>query len=645
VAPLRVFSLALAAFLFWSGSCIIAYAGENDVPPERFIAERIPSELLNGADAVIRHQSGTFIVKDARRAEYRQRTIVTVLNARATSFGEIYLPYDKFMSIEDIEGRILDARGKELRSLKGKEIADYPATSGYSLYDDNRVKSASLVHNEYPYTLDISYEYAYDGFINWPSWYPENSHAAVEYSRFQVEIPSSTKLRYWKSTLLEPMVSQSSNNTRYVWEARGLPPFEREPVGPVIEEQYQCVRIAPTQFELEGIPGDLSSWKSFGEWNQQLWSGRQVLPDMVRQQTLEITRGFADPKERIKALYQHLQKTTRYVSIQLGIGGWQPFDALYVRERGYGDCKALVNYMSSMLAAIGIESYPALIHNGPSRKSVTPNFSYHTFNHVILCVPLKSDTVWLECTSQTTPFGHIGQGNEDRYALMVTPKGSSLIRTPASTARDNRQERKAILRLTSLGTATAQIQISFTGNQQDYVRYGLHDATPREKEEWLKENLQIPVFTIKSADFFMVSNEQISARMMLQIGLPQFAVVAGNRLLFQPNLMERNTYVPPALTQRKHPVVHSYPYLDIDTITYHLPEGFVVEGLPKPAALKSGFAAYESNLTMRDAQTLLYTRRLEMNFEELPAGRYAEYRKFLLDVVQADKANAAIVRK
>lgn len=636
-------------FVLITVSTLVAASGaalraqDDEAPAEKYLADKIPAELRKNANAVIRHEVETFIVRDARRATHRSRRIVTVLNANGKSFGEIYLWYDRFRFIEDIEARILDARGNEIRSLKGKDIADYPATSGYSLYDDNRVKTASLMHDQYPYTLDIAYEYSYDGFISWPPWYPENSDASVEFSRFHVEIPGSTKLRYWKSTPLEPVVSQSGSRTRYIWEARDLPPFEPEPVGP--DEQWQCVRIAPTEFELEGIRGDLSSWQAFGKWGIQLWNGRQELPEPVRQQVLGLTQSIADPKERIRTLYDHLQKTTRYVSIQLGIGGWQPFDAVYVRERGYGDCKALVNYMASMLRATGIESYPAWIANGGSKKSVTPEFSYNAFNHVILCAPLKNDTVWLECTSQSAPFGHVGQSNEDRYALLVAPHGSALVRTPSSTAADNKQERKAIVRLSSVGTAAAQIHTSFTGNQQDCVRHGLHDATPREKEEWLKENLDIPVFTIKSADFFMVSNEQKTAGMLLELNLPQFAAVAGSRLLFQPNLMERNTYVPPVLATRKHPVVHSYPYLDIDTVTYRLPEGFVVEALPKAAEVKTAFASYQSNIIQSDAQMLRYTRRLEMNLKELPAERYAEYRKFLLDVVQADKASAAIVRK
>ena len=98
----------------------------------------------------------------------------------------------------------------------------------------------------------------------------------------------------------------------------------------------------------------------------------------------------------------------RYVSIQLGIGGFKPSAAKFVDEKKYGDCKALTNYMKNLLSVVGIASYPALINAGYNKYPADTRFPSDPFNHVILCVPMEKDTVWLECTSNNAKAGFFG---------------------------------------------------------------------------------------------------------------------------------------------------------------------------------------------------------------------------------------------
>jgi hypothetical protein len=424
-----------------------------------------------------------------------------------------------------------------------------------------------------------------------------------------------------------------------------LKPFEREPVGPGDPDQRECIRTAPEGFEIDGYQGDMSSWKSFGLWYNKLSQGRQILPDTVKQELLKLVSPAASPKEKIRLIYDRLQSTTRYVSVDLGIGGWQPFEASYVCQRGYGDCKALSNYMVSMLNAVGVTAYPVLISAGYLPPTPTPEFPSNRFNHVIACVPLTPDTIWLECTSQTIPMGHLGGWTENRYALVVTPQGGVLVKTPASKCSDNVQVRKATVVLATNGGGTADIQMTYSGNQQDYVSSGLNLATPRDRDEWLRDHIEIPVFNVQQTDFSGIKPKEMTIGFSVSLELPRLGTVAGSRILFQPNLMEKRTYVPPAAEKRKYPVVHAYAYVDIDSVTYRLPDGFEIEAMPKPVALETPFARYQSALKQTAPGTLLYCRRLEVSKDELPAAQYNEYRKFLQDVVLSDKASAAIVKK
>ena len=57
---------------------------------------------------------------------------------------------------------------------------------------------------------------------------------------------------------------------------------------------------------------------------------------------------------------------------------------------------------------------------------------------MILFVPLKEDSVWLECTiSITFYFGSLDISTENKNALLITEKGGVLVSTPASNSHSN----------------------------------------------------------------------------------------------------------------------------------------------------------------------------------------------------------------
>ena len=109
--------------------------------------------------------------------------------------------------------------------------------------------------------------------------------------------------------------------------------------------------------------------------------------------------------------------------------------------------------------------------------------------------------------------------------------------------------------------------------------------------------------------------------------------------------MERRTYVPKKVSQRLSPIRFIYPYHDVDTIVYKIPQGYKIEGIPEEMNLVSSFGKFSANVFKYGEDEILYVRSLEIKDYEIPAENYDEYRLFFTDVVKSDRSQIVLVKK
>jgi Domain of Unknown Function with PDB structure (DUF3857)/Transglutaminase-like superfamily len=625
--------LVLFCFLLLPVS-IVASGNQYDV-------NNIPSSLLINADAVIRNSTTTFEIEDESSAEETVTYVVTVLDKDGRGYGALALPHDKFREIDDLDGKILDSKGDEIRELNDDDIKDFSDEDGFSLYQDSRVKVAELYYDQYPYTVEYTYKISLNGYISWPTWYSRRTLDPVELSQFVVKVPENYNLRYNSNDgLAIPKVSLDGRT--YSWEAKDLTALSYDVVGEDIDDVATIVRIAPSNFEIDGYKGNMDSWKNFGIWYNQLCQGRDVLPeDAVKEVKTLISPNDNDSMKVVK-LYKYMQSRTRYVSVQLGIGGWQPFDASYVYKHGYGDCKALSNYMIALLKTVGIAAYPVLIYAGRIETHITRNFPNNQFNHVVVYVPLKKDSLWLECTSETESPGEVEWQIENREALLVTPKGGVLIRTPKSSFQKNLQITKINVKLSPDGAQASGV-VKWTGDQKTFVRY-LMNQTPEDQRKWILSSFEVANTVLNKSSFVADDTLNPHVDLNINIQLPNYGTVSGSRIFFNPNLADRRTSVPADVAKRLSPIKFDYPYTDLDSITYTIPSGYNLEAHADSVNLSSSFADFSSKVVPLPKQKILYVRSLQIKKYYIPAAQYDDYRKFFSGVVKSDRAQVVLVK-
>jgi len=639
-------------FFLNAGFCLTtalaAVAGSKE--PHYPVAALAPA-LRENAHAVIRAADETLLVKSAGRTVHTVRRATTILDDAGAGWAKQLVYYDQLSSVSYLRGTVYDAEGQVVRQLRASDVKDYGLSDGFSLATDARGRLADLRQPSYPYTVSFEYEVVSDNSLFYNTWQPQgDEQLAVEQASFRVLTPASLPLRFQERHLPKNVSvarSQQGDLQVYQWELTALPAQEEEPYGPPLSEMVPSVATAPTSFEVQGHPGSLTSWQGLGQWNYDLNIGRDVLPEAVQTRVAALVKDAPDERTRISRVYDLLQSSTRYVSVQLGLGGWQTIPATNVSSTGYGDCKALSNYCMALLKAAGVQSYCALVR--ADEPDIHTDFPSSQFNHMVLCVPLKKtakpDTVWLECTSQNTALGYMGSFTGNRHALLLTPSGGQLVRTPRYGVAENRRERRADVYLDAQGSATAMLHTRRTGLEQDQFSQLMHGLDPVQLKKRIAESLPLSNFNITK--FALVDDAKATIPTVnenLGLTLPQFGTPSGRRFFVLPNLLSRLPAISAPVGERQTDIWLASAYSHADTIRIHVPAGFQVESLPAPVQLTTAFGTYSAQIQKLADGTLQYVRNLRMPHTRFPRTDYPAYVEFRRKINAADKAQLVLVK-
>lgn len=607
----------------------------------------IPDSLKENANVVYLLDEGSYEIKDANRAIFKSRIIVAILNAKGKGSASRYVGYDKLSKINSFKGSVYDQDGELIEKLKKSDLEDQSATSGGTIYDDNRMQYASLQQNDYPYIVEFETEKEYEVTYFVPNWYVlPGQNVSVQRSKFSISAPREflprVKIVNTDKTFVK---SETDGVIRLDIEFSNLTAQKRELYGPSFNELRPMVYCSPSKFSYDGYSGDLSSWHSFGRWIADLNRGRSDLPTQTVQEIKKITDTFESKEDKIHAVYQYVQDKTRYVSIQLGIGGYQPFPASTVDELGYGDCKALSNYTHSLLKAIDIPSNYTLVYGGDDPPKLDPEFSDNMFNHAILCVPNAQDTVWLECTSQTNPFGYMGDFTGDRDVLLITDKGGKIVHTPIYTKEKNTQNTFAHVDMTKDGSAEVNARIVYSGLQHENSNLNRYlNKGEEELKKWVYKNTEIADFKINNFNFKIEKDKIPSITQSMGLDVPRLAKPNGKRVFLPLNLLNKTTSVPKKYEDRKTDLVLDFQGIDVDTIIYEIPQHLHTEYLPAPVEIESEFGKYNASAKFEDGK-LTYIRKLEYNKGRFDKSLYEQYREYKKKIVKADKAKVVFIDK
>ncbi|SFI22549.1 DUF3857 domain-containing protein [Halpernia frigidisoli] len=608
---------------------------------QNFSIASISDSLRKNAYAVIRNHTENYTVNSVKDMDITEETTISILSSSGENFSVIGIPYNPTTRVSDIKVIIYDEDGKEVKKFSKKDFSDVSNNPSNALYVDDRVLFLKPVVGKYPYTLKYSFTTSTSNtaFLNFR---PLNKYnLAVEKSQITFNNKSGIQLnsKIYDTFLAKVSKSEVAGMSQYTYQ--NIPALEEETLAPSIDVLVPHVDFAMQKFSLARREGDNTSWNSFGKWyyNDLLMPVSQITPEIQKEvNDLNLTGTTA---EKVKKLYQYMQSKTHYIFVAMGIGGWQPMVADDVRKKGYGDCKALTNYMRTLLQAAGIKAYYCVINDNESAKSFDPDFTEIAGNHAILMIPTEKEPIWLENTSQNVAFNHLMYTSNYRNVLAVKEDGIDLIKTPVYKPEDSKEILNSKIKINLDNSINTDSKFSFTGGQYDQ-NMGLLFKDNSDLKESLKNrhgNLHIENLNVENL-FNNRDNAEINYE--LKFTASDFSKKLGDDIFFRVMPFYSSTMLS-SDPDRKLPFENSFPFQDDYSVEFEIPAGYKFSEMPKDQDLKSEFGAYSISFKNENGKLMVH-RILTINRGNYPKEKYQNYVDFRKKTSSLDNTKVLITK-
>ena len=550
---------------------------------------------------------------------------------------------DKLRKLDEINVKVYNEFGLEISRYKKKDFKLEGIYDGETLATDDKLYQLDFPVPGVPCTIETEYTLDLSGYIDIPSWTFGSTTESFKTSRYVLKsaIPFNYKVY---NCQLNPVIKEEGSAKTYTWELNNYPVPKKEPRSYGAKIFMPWIDVSPAQFSYDGYPGSLSSWQDFGKWSYPFYEEINPFPQERIDFFNKLTETAKTEKEKVAILYNYLQKETRYVSIQFGIGGFKPFPVSFAEKKKYGDCKGLTHYMKNILDAVGIKAHAALINSGTNQYPVDPSFASNEFNHVILCVPLEKDTVWLECTGKQTLPGILSSSTENRNALLITEKGGALVKTPSSQSINNRWLAKTNTEVFDDGSAFVKSRIFVSGEFWDYI----HAYADSRSKDDIKKAL-VNVFGYKAPDEYeikIVSDSADGHVVQLNMEYRQFFdFKAGAKHFFPLRQYKLNDETIKTAETRKFEYLFDFPYIKSDSTVYKLPGNFKKETLPSLKEIKNNFVFYKNEVQISETgDELKVITQLTLNKHIIPALQYNEVANSF-ESIKKDEGQKIVLKK
>lgn len=455
-------------------------AGDPSVRDDSLYALAVRPEDHADGDFVYLLDDGIVRLEADGRGARTFRQIVQVLNREAAEqWGEMSFSYEP-------ERERLTLNWVRVLSLDGRVLASGPAHQQESrsnvaesapVYTEHMIRRISIggvapgTIVDYSYTVEVLNPLVPGDYES--SW-GVTTGRLTRRSRFILDVPAGVtpNLKEVNWAWPRPVTTRAGRRV-FTWAAVEVPRIEREPFAAVPNTLDVWLAYA--------LP---RTWEQVAAWYHTLAEGRYALTPVLEQELTRAVAGRRTLEDSLRAVHRWVAQDFRYVSLSLGLGGYQPRTPAQVLETRYGDCKDKATLFIAMARRLGVQAWPVLLSLNASADSALP--SVRQFDHMIAAfqLPGRSDLMYADLTADVTPFGELPPGEQGGFAVVVRDGGrAERVVLPLAPPLANRSEVLVAGALSEAGLFSGRFERTGTGSRQYPLRASFLEPIPADQRE------------------------------------------------------------------------------------------------------------------------------------------------------------------
>ena len=435
-----------------------AQAGPAQIPTppdysqEAYVVEHFSQKMRFEDD-------GTGVVQTDMQIKVVSESGVQALGQLKTGYSALSDKLDiAYVRVRKPDGSVVAAQESAIQDLT---VADAPV---YTDYHEKHISVPSLRPGdvlEYRFVRTIASPLTPGQF--WTS-YSFAEKGIVLDEQLEINVPKDRQIELKTKPGYEPKVTDEGDRRIYRWTHSHLKDEEtKKDKKKAKKKDEEVPSVQLTTYK---------SWQELGAWYGALERERRAPDAAVKSEAEALVKGKSDDLARVKALYDYVSRSIRYVSLSFGLGRYQPHAAGEVLANGYGDCKDKNTLLASLLEAEGFHSTSVLIGSHMKLDPEVPSPSQ--FDHVITRVPIDGKEIWLDSTPGVAPFRMLSANLRGKQALAIPPNGNAeLVGTPNELPFVAGDSSSIQGRLNDTGKLTAHVSITERGDHEILTRFAL----------------------------------------------------------------------------------------------------------------------------------------------------------------------------